>query len=143
MRILLSTALASLLLTGFAAYSQSGQSTEGAQRVTNGHITKIDAKKMTLTVRSGSAPQPQTPSRQGNRGGMGRRRNGRGGRMPPSTPKDTGTEFKVVVTDKTTLKDDVTTIGFSLLRVGDEITIQGLPRGSGADLDATQITVNH
>ena len=80
-------------------------------------------------------------------GGMGggRRRGGMGypgGGRPSSTSKPQGKEFKVTVTDQTAIKDNVTTIGFDLLRVGDRISIQGLPKGKGDDLQATQITVS-
>ena len=83
----------------------------------------------------------------GGGGGMGggRRRGGYpggGGRTTPASSKPQGKEFKVTVTDQTSIKDNVTTIGFDLLRVGDRISIQGLPKGKGDDLQATQITVS-
>ncbi len=64
-----------------------------------------------------------------------------GRRAPTSSSKDQGKPFKVTITDETAIKDGENTISFGLLRVGDRISIQGLPKGSGADLKATQITV--
>jgi len=130
--------------------------TEDAQRVATGEITKIDVKKKTLTVREAPINPPtnsgQNPNvnRRGNGGvggggmGGGRRRGGIGypGGRPTSTAKPQGKEFKVTITDQTTIKDNVTSIGFDLLRVGDRIAIQGLPKGKGSDLQATQITVS-
>lgn len=128
---------------------------EDAQRLTTGQITKIDAKKKILTVREAplnepatAAPNSNSNSRNGGMGGGGmggRRRGGMGTGYPgggSSTPKPQGKEFKVTVTDKTAIKDSVTSIGFDLLRVGDRISIQGLPKGKGEDLQATQITVS-
>src|SRR5262249_34917742 len=94
---------------------------------------------------SGTAPNT---NRRGGMGG-GRRRGGMGtgypggggGGRPAPTSRDTGKEFKVIVTDQTSIKDQVTTIGFDLLRVGDRISIQGPPKGKEA-LQATQITVS-
>jgi hypothetical protein len=131
---------------------------EDAQRIATGEITKIDAKKKILTVREASLNQPSNSGQNSNasRGGMGgggmgggRRRGGMGtgypgggGRPAPTSSANKGKEFKVTVTDQTAIKDKVTTIGFDLLRVGDRISIQGLPKGKGDDLQATQITVN-
>ena len=128
---------------------------EDAQRVATGEITKIDVKKKILTVREAPINPPATSgqntnvNRRGNGGvggggmGGGRRRGGTG--YPgsrPSTTKPQGKEFKVTITDQTAIKDNVTSIGFDLLRVGDRIAIQGLPKGKGSDLQATQITVS-
>jgi hypothetical protein len=154
--------LVSLLLMALPAYPQGGQGTgtvsgddkaepaDDAQRLATGQITKIDIKKRIFTVRevSNSAPPPTSRNpgtgRDGGRGGMGGRRGGRGGgRVPASTPKDKGKEFNVTVTDHTEIKDAQGTIPFGLLRIGDRITIQGLPKGKGADLEATLVTVNH
>jgi hypothetical protein len=141
-----------------APSAQSGNTTEDAQRLATGQITKIDVKKKTLTVREGPLNQPADNGQNTNAnrrgggmggGGMGggRRRGGvgfpgGGGGRPTSTAKPQGKEFKVIVTDQTAIKDNVTTIGFDLLRVGDRISIQGLPKGKGDDLQATQITVS-
>ena len=168
MKQILSTMAVTLLIAGIG-FTQVAQETkqpqdskgektaaaEDAQRVATGEITKIDAKKKILTVREASIDRPsdsarrdsgQTPNRRGGTGG-GRRRGGvgypgggGGGRRAPATPQ--GKEFKVTVTDQTAIKDKVTTIGFDLLRIGDRISIQGLPKGKGPDLQATQITVN-
>ena len=159
-----------LLLTAMASYGQNAQDTksdksttapttqsgtpEDAQRIATGQITKIDVKKRVLTVREGPVNQPEnngqntTANRRGGMGGGGmgggRRRGGGypGGGRPTSTAKPQGKEFKVIVTDQTAIKDHVTSIGFDLLRIGDRISIQGLPKGKGDDLQATQITVS-
>lgn len=150
--------LAYLLLPLTAAHAQNEQdkTTGGAQRLTTGRITKIDTKKRTLKVRTQAdnptSSTPRQPQGSGRRGG--RRRSGGipfpgpggtgGGRQPTSTTKDQGKEFKVTVTDKTVFKDRENSISFLNLNVGDRILIQGFPKGSGDDLEATQITItNH
>jgi hypothetical protein len=167
----LSLIIAGLLLAAIATYAQNAQDTksdkskaapnaqsttsEDAQRIATGEITKIDVKKKILTVREAALNQPanngQNPNANRRGGGMGggmgggRRRGGAGypgGSRPTSTAKPQGKEFKVTVTDQTAIKDNVTSIGFDLLRVGDRISIQGLPKGKGDDLQATQITVS-
>jgi hypothetical protein len=185
MKRTLSIAFAGVLVTSFIGYSQTAQdskpaqetktdkstppapekpasTSEDAQKLTTGQITKIDTKKKILTVREAPLNQPSDsgPTSTGNRrggggGGMGggRRRGGvgypgggggypGGGRPSSSSTQNKGKEFKVTVTDQTAIKDNVTTIGFDLLRVGDRISIQGLPKGKGDDLQATQITVS-
>ena len=163
MKRTLSMLLSGLLIAPISGYTQGP---EDAQRLATGLITKIDAKKKILTVRpstndetSRDSRRPQNSGQRGSRGGgTGGRRGGRGGRGggmgipfpggsgggrgPTSSSKDQPKEFKVTVTDKTAIKDNVTTISFNLLRVGDRISVQGLPKGKGADLEATQITVN-
>jgi len=48
------------------------------------------------------------------------------------------------VTDKTVLKDGESRLSFLNLNVGDHIQILGLPKGSGDDLEATEISLtNH
>jgi len=68
---------------------------------------------------------------------------GGGRRTPPPAAKDQGKEFKVYVKDDTGINDADKRLSFSNLVVGDRITIQGLPKGKGDDLDASKITVNH
>jgi len=136
-----------------------------AQLLTTARITKIDTKKKILTARtendhssSSSIPagEPQGSGRRSGRGGAGRRRNGGGfpgggipfpggggGGRPSSTPKDQGKEFKVVVSDTTAIKEGENSISFLNLNVGDHITIKGLPKGGGSDLEASEITLNH
>jgi len=152
--------LAVCLCVSVVAYAQDTATKEDAQRLATGQITKIDAKKMLLTVRESAADDSAThdPSANGGRrggGGMGGDRRGRrgggtgipfpgggGGRYPGSTPTSQGKEFKVTVTDKTAIKDSQSSMSFGMLRIGDRITIQGLPtKGNGPDLNATQITV--
>ncbi len=153
------------------AFAQSGQSPstpkttspEDAERIETAEITKIDAKKKMLTVRTvvqnTNAPRSRQPQTSGQRrtrggGGGGGRRGGGGtgfpfpgggggGRGPAPSSKNQGKQFKVIVSDNTTIKDDVTTISFGLLRVGDHITVHGTPKkGSPDDLQATEITVS-
>ena len=53
-----------------------------------------------------------------------------------STTKDQGKEFKLYVSDGTAISDADKRLSFSNLVVGDPITIQGLPKGKGADMGA-------
>ena len=162
MRRTLAIGMTCLLLT-VAVYARGRQdkTPSRAQLLTVGRITKIDSKKRVLTVRSenessssNSSGQPQGSRRRGGRVGAGRRRDGGGfpgggpfpggnGGRPGSTSKDQGKEFKVVVTDKTAIKEGESSISFLNLNVGDHITIQGLPKGSGPDLEASEIKLNH
>jgi len=140
--------------------SQQDKTANRAQLLTTARITKIDTKKRVLTARtendhssSSSIPagEPQGSGRRSGRGGARRRRNGGGfpfpggggGGRPSSTPKDQGKEFKVVVSDTTAIKEGENSISFLNLNVGDHITIKGLPKGGGSDLEASEITLNH
>ena len=167
-KFLISTAIILILTSGAHSQNTPSPSKEDAQRLATGQITDINVKKKILTVRAMDLSTPtRTPSDTGTGrrggGGTGRRGGGgggrgggvgipfpggsggggRGGRVPAPAPssKDQGKKFKVTVTDKTTIKDSTTTISFGLLRVGDRISIQGLPK-KGDDLEATEITVN-
>jgi hypothetical protein len=164
MRRILTIGFASSFLLAAGAYAQKAQddTAKRAQLLTTGRITKIDTKKKILKVRtendhSSTAPsqQPQGTGRRGRIGGGGRRGAGRngggfpggspfpggGGGRPTSQPRDQGKEFKVVVTDKTAIKEGEGSISFLNLNVGDHISIQGLPKGSGDDMEASQITL--
>jgi hypothetical protein len=151
-----------LAVPGLAAQNPPDKQASRAELLTNGRITKIDNKKMTLTVRNEaegvrSPRDPQREPRTGGggypgrrpRGGVGFPGGGRfpepgGGRRPPeSTTKGQGKEFKVYVRDDTAISDADKRLSFSNLVVGDRITIQGLPKGKGADLEASKITLNH
>jgi hypothetical protein len=150
----------SLAVLPVTAQNPPDKPTGRAELLTTGRITKIDNKKMTLTVRTESegvasprnSPEPRTggnyPGRR-RRGGGGFPGGGRfpepggGGRRPPnSTTKDQGKEFKVYVKDDTGISDADRRLAFSNLVVGDHITIQGLPKGKGADLEASKITLH-
>jgi hypothetical protein len=162
MRPTLVLVAAYLLLSSPGADAQNN-----AQLLTNGRITKIDAKKMILTVRTeadhaSEQPARRDPSREPRTGGggypRGRRRGGGvgfpgggrfpgprdgGGQRPDSTSRDQGKQFKVYVKDDTAISDVDKRLSFSNLVVGDRITIQGLPKGKGDDLEASKITLNH
>ena len=151
-----------LAVPGITAQNPPDKPASRAELLTTGRITKIDNKKMTLTVRTESEgvtsprypqPEPRTggggyPGR-GRRGGVGFPGGGRfpepgGGRRPPeSTTKDQGKDFKVYVKDDTAISDADKRLTFSNLVIGDHITIQGLPKGKGADLEASKITLHH
>jgi hypothetical protein len=160
-----------LATPAFAAQNPPDKTTQShAELLTNGRITKIDNKKLILTVRNeaeGSAerrnPSPDPGSggrypgrrRQGGVGFPGGRFPGGGGypgggypggggrRAPAPAQKDQGKEFKVYVKDDTAINDSDKRLSFSNLVVGDRITIQGLPKGKGDDLEASKITLNH
>jgi hypothetical protein len=135
------------------------------QVVNTAQIEKIDAKKMTLKVKSDPTQPdttlPRTPAggRPGGGGGGGRgggfpggiglpggggRRGGGGGypggggttRTPASQPQTR--EYKVSLTKDTVFKDGDATISFSSLKTGDHIIITGNPKGN--DVEATSIT---
>ena len=153
-----------LAVPGITAQSPPEKPAGRAELLTAGRITKIDNKKMTLTVRTESegVTSPRNPPPGGRTGGgryPGRRRGGGGvgfpgggrfpepggggGRAPEPTAKDQGKEFKVYVKDDTAISDTDKRLSFLNLVVGDRITIQGLPKGKGADLEASKITLNH
>ena len=136
-------------------------------RITNIDTKKRILKVRTATGNSESIPgEPQDPDRRrrndggfpgtggrsgrtgGRRGGIGfpggvgfPTPGGGGDGRPRSTPRNEGTEFKVTVTDKTVLKDGENRLSFLNLNVGDHIQILGLPKGSGDDLEATEISL--
>jgi hypothetical protein len=160
-----------LATPAFAAQNPPDKTQSHAELLTSGRITKIDNKKMILTVRNeaeGTAerrsPPPADPGTGGGYPG-GRRRGGvgfpggrfpggggypgggypggGGRRAPAPAQKDQGKEFKVYVKDDTAISDSDKRLSFSNLVVGDRITIQGLPKGKGDDLEASKITLNH
>ena len=163
----LAVAASSLFLAVAAANAQNppDKPANPAQLLTNGRITKIDSKKMILTVRNeaegASAPAsripPPEPRTRGGGYPGGRRRGGvgfpgggrfpgpggRDRRTPPPAAKDQGKEFKVYIKDDTAISDADKRLSFSNLVIGDRITIQGLPKGKGDDLEASKITLNH
>jgi hypothetical protein len=98
-------------------------------------ITKIDSKKMTLSVKSDLADGASI-----SRGG-GLPAGGRGGRGGNAGGGVVHTrQFKVYVTKETTLKEGGTIISFNSLKVGDHIAVTGTPKGG--DIEATQIAKN-
>jgi hypothetical protein len=137
-------------LAAFPAFAQNE-----VQVVNTAEITKIDAKKMTLKVKSDPTQPdtilPSTPSSGGRRGGVVVRggpggvglpggAGGRGGGYPGSggTSQPQSREYKVSLTTATVLKDGNATITFSSLKTGDHIIITGNPKGN--DVEATSIT---
>ena len=156
MRRSLATALVFLFMTFPAIAEKEGpqatdtsKPTDQAQLLTTGRIAKIDLKKRVLTVRNSAEGEGSNPD--GNPDGLGRRRPGigfpggvgfpRGPGRPPLPQAAHGMEFKVFITDKTDIKNGKDQFSFSSLIVGDHIAIQGLPKGNGADLEATQISL--
>jgi len=152
-----------LAVPGLTAQNSPDKPAGHAELLTTGRITKIDNKKMTLTVRTEaervtSPRNPQPNPRTGGDGYPGGRRRrggvgfpggsrfpepGGGRRTPESTTRDQGKEFKVYLKDDTAIGDADRRLSFSNLVIGDHITIQGLPKGKGADLEASKITLNH
>jgi hypothetical protein len=100
-------------------------------------ITKIDAKRMTLSVKSDLADGASIVRSGGSPAGgrSGARGGGYGGAGLVHTK-----QFKVYVTKETTLKEGPTAISFDSLKVGDHIAVTGTPKGS--DIEATQIAKN-
>ena len=123
--VIVSLALISILPLAF------GQNTTVTNVV---EITKIDTKRMTLSVKSDLADGASIPRRgalpTGGRGGA------RGGYSGGTTEVHTK-QFKVYVTKETALKEGGTTISFDSLKVGDHIAVTGSPKGN--DIEATQI----
>ena len=137
-----------------------GQSkTDAALVIDSAEIVKVDAKKKMLQVRELVAPPPMTPPRRGDGGGSGGGRSGGsipfpggrtgGNRVPLPTGGGGGggrprtreaKEYKVFVTKDTVLQFAGTEMEFSDFRVGDRVTLAGIPKGSTGDLEATRIT---
>lgn len=129
------------------------------QVVGNAEITKIDAKKKSLQVRevatSTTAPRRGQGGGGGAGGGGGRTGGGRrgggrrgggvgfpgggGGRRPGSSTNQPK-EYKVFVTKDTVMQFAGVNIDFSSLHVGDRISVEGTPKGSKGDLEATTVT---
>ena len=158
MKLSLTSACVLLLLAlSTAAQSKSDQdkSTNRAQVISNVEITKVDAKKNTLTVKE--LVQPSAAGRRGGGGGSGggRRRGGGigfpgggrtgggAGRYPGGgggrTSANQVKEYKVFVTKDTVMKLADTNIDFSDLHVGDRATISGFPKGGKGDVEAATI----
>ena len=170
MKIRLAAALISLLI-GAPTLAQSKNDDKNADRaqvVSNGEITKVDAKKKTIQIKE---LLPPASTGRGNRdggtrtggagtgtGGSRRRtggvgfpgsggggRGGGGGRYPGGPGGGGGTpqqakEYKIFITKDTVMKLAETNIEFSDLHVGDRVTISGFPKGSKGDVEAATIT---
>jgi hypothetical protein len=156
------------LFIALPTYPQSKSEEKNADRaqvVSNGEITKVDAKKKTLQVKELLPPASTGRSRtddggtrggRGTTGGGGRRRSGGvgfpgggrgggGGGYPGGPGGGGGTtqqakEYKVFITKDTVMKLAETNIEFSDLHVGDRVTISGFPKGSKGDVEAATIT---
>ena len=110
---------------------------QNAQVMNVVEITKIDSKKMVLSVKSDLAEGASVV-----RGGglpAGGRGGARGGGYGGAGVVHTK-QFKIYVTKETTLKEGGTAISFGSLKVGDHIAVTGTPKGS--DIEATQIAKN-
>src|SRR5262249_50476953 len=171
MKIRLAAALISLLIgaPSFAQSKTDDKNADRAQVVSNGEITKVDAKKKTIQIKELLSPastgrgnrdggtrtggagtgtgggRPRTGGVGFSGGGGGGRRGG-GGRYPGGprggggTPQQQAKEYKVFITKDTAMKLAETNIEFSDLHVGDRVTISGFPKGSKGDVEAATIT---
>jgi hypothetical protein len=118
----------------------ASQANDSVRIVTSGVILKIDAKKKTFQFRITLDAFPRGFGGYGGRG----RNGGRGGPFPRSrgsvNPQGIPVvDVKVYVSQKTTLKSQGEGLVFAALRVGDRISLTGVHKGKGTDIDAIEI----
>jgi len=116
---------------------------DNTRLVTTGEILKIDSKKKTFEFRIVLDAFPRA-GYGGPRGGRG----GRGpfpGRFPP--PRGRGNvqyvpvlDVKVFTSDKTSVKIGRNFTDFSIFKVGERVTVTGIHRGKGTDINAIEVS---
>jgi hypothetical protein len=136
-----------ILLTGLwsiAVLGAENKDTDNVRIVTTGEIIKIDAKKKTFDFRITLDSFP-TGGRYG--GGYPGRRGGRmGGRGQfPGPGRSNGRyvpvlEVKVFTSDRTSFRLESNSSEFSLLRVGERVSITAVHHGKYNDIDALEIS---
>jgi hypothetical protein len=121
-----------------AVAASQDQTNDNVRIVTSGVILKIDAKKKTFQFRITLDAFPR-----GFGGSSGRGRNGgpfpRRSQGPVNPQAVPVVEVKVYVSQKTALKSQGETFNFATFRVGDRVSVTGIHRGKGTDIDAIEI----
>ena len=135
----------------FAPWSitAADRDTDNVRLVTTGEILKIDSKKKTFEFKIILDAFPRNGRGYGGPvgGGRGGRMGGRGpfpGRYPGGARGNVQyiptLEVKVFTSEKTTLKAGSSGVDFSILRVGERVTVMGVHRGKGTDVDAIEVS---
>jgi len=149
--IVMREAFAALVLTIFVTGIAGAQEkdSEYVRLVTSGEIRKVDQKNKTfqfkITLDRPSRGGYNRPGgNPGGRGpGRGGGRRGGGGRFPAPFPnaatQPDSIEVKVFVSPSTVVRGDQTEFNFSNLKAGDHVSVTGIRRGSGNDIDAVEI----
>jgi hypothetical protein len=141
-----------LMIIGAAGLLRSQNSTtENVRIVATGEVRKVDAKNKTFQFkitldraqRGGfNRPGGNPGQRQPGRGGGGRRGGPIGGRAP-SPPVSGGQsdsiEVKVFVSSNTEIRGDHEGFNFSNLKSGQHVSVTGIHKGSGNDVEALEI----
>jgi hypothetical protein len=127
---------------------------ENVRIVATGEIRKVDQKNKTIQFkitldkeqfggfnRPGGAPGGQRPGGRG--GGGGRRGGGPIGGRGPTRPSNAGQpdsiEVKVFVTPNTVIRGDHEVFNFSNLKTGQHVSLTGVHKGTGNDIEALEI----
>lgn len=118
------------------------KATSKPQILESGVITKIDLKKMMITVHGVSFSFPEVAPGQssgapGGRGGRGNRDGGDGGDSNENTPRD----MKIYVSADTFIEKDKTMLKLEDLKEAAEVTVIGTSKGKSGDIDAFSISV--
>ena len=119
--------------------------TDNVRLVTTGEILKIDSKKKTFEFKIILDAFPRNGRGYGGPGGgRGGRMGGRGpvpGRYPGGNVQYIPTlEVKVFTSERTTLKAGSRGVDFSIFRVGERVTVTGVHRGKGTDINAIEVS---
>jgi hypothetical protein len=139
-----------VLLVTPPSVTAGDRDTDNIRLVTTGEIIKIDSKKKTFEFKIILDAFPRNGRGYGGPGGS---RSGRmGGRGPfpgryPGGTRGRGNvqyiptlEVKVFTSEKTTLKAGSSGVDFSIFRVGERVTVTGVHRGKGTDIDAIEVS---
>ena len=112
---------------------------DNTRLVTTGEILKIDSKRKTFEFRIILDAFP--------RGGYGGPRGGRGGRGRFPPPQGRGNvqyvpvlDVKVFTSEKTSVKVGRNSADFSIFKVGERVTVTGVHRGKGTDINAIEVS---
>jgi hypothetical protein len=135
-----------LILPWMSIAADKDKDADNVRLVTTGEILKVDSKKKTFELRIVLDDFPR--GFYGRGGGRGGRMGGRG-RFPgpfPPPPNGRGVQYvpvmdiKVFTSEKTSLKSGRNSTDFSIFKVGERVTVTGIHRGKGTDIDALEVS---
>jgi hypothetical protein len=135
---------AALILPWMAIAADEDKDADNVRLVTTGEILKIDYKKKAFEFRIVLDDFPR--GFYGRGGGRGGRMGGRGRFPGPFPPNGRGVQYvpvmdiKVFTSEKTSLKSSRNSVEFSIFKVGERVTVTGVHRGKGTDIDALEVS---
>jgi hypothetical protein len=144
MRIRGAALVLAILASGSFVCAQD-KGSEYVRIVTTGEIRKVDQKNKTFQFKITLDRAPRNGYNRGGNTGRGPGRGGgrRGGRFPAPIPSSASQpdsiEVKVFVSPGAVIRGDQTAFNFSDLKAGDHVSVTGIHKGTGNDIEAIEI----